>query len=183
MDVPTNRKIVLLDRIAFSICCVVFLGWLQLLIDKFVNFGYYDWDLAIYANAMWSLAHGSFHSSLFGTNFLTNLAEYFSFLLVPIYLIFPSAFTLVVLKLLSFIAGSFVLYLIAKRILGSPMAILLMLMYQFHPANLFMLIYEFHFENFATVFIFLMFYFFSKERIVPFLASAFFATLVKENIS
>lgn len=182
MDTPANRKIALPDLIAFSICFIVFWGWLQLLIDKFVNFGYYDWDLAIYANAMWSLCHGSVHASLFGTNFLTNHAEYISFFLVPIYLIFPSAFTLVVFKLLSFIAGSFVLYLIAKRILGGPVAILLMLMYQFHPANIFMLIYEFHFENLAIIFIFLMFYFFSRERLIPFLVSAFFATLCKENI-
>ncbi|MBI5150468.1 MAG: DUF2079 domain-containing protein [Candidatus Omnitrophica bacterium] len=171
------------DRIAFALCAIVFFVWLQILTNKFVYFGYYDWDLAIYANAMWNLAHGSFHSSLFGTNFLTNHAEYFSFLLVPVYLIFSSAFTLIVLKLFSFVAGSFVLYLVAKRILGFPVAILLMLMYQFHPANLFMLIYEFHFESLATIFIFLMFYYFFKERLALFLASAFFATLVKENIS
>ncbi len=182
MHTPINRKNATPDIIALSTCFIVFLGWLNLLIDKFAYFGYYDWDLALYANAMWNLAHGSFHSSLFGTNFLTNHAEYLSFVLAPFYLMFSSAFTLILFKLFSFIVGSFALYLIAKETLGGPVAILLMLMYQFHPANLFMLLYEFHFENLAIAFIFLMFYFFLHERIVPFLVTAFFATLIKENI-
>lgn len=183
---PNNRypdgKDAFHDRIALVLCVVIFFVWSYILINKFIDFGYYDWDLALYANAMWNLSHGSVHASLFGTNFLTNHAEYISFFLIPIYLIFPSAFTLIILNLFSFIAGSFVFYLIAKRVLGGPMAILLMLMYQFHPANLFMIIYEFHFESLAIIFIFLMFYFFSRERLIPFLVSAFFAMLCKENI-
>lgn len=171
------------DIVAAFICSVVFLLWLNLLFEKFTHFGYYDWDLAMYAQATWALSQGSLHSSIFGTSFLTNHAEYIAFFIAPIYKLFPSAFTLVVLKILSFVGGSFVFYLIAKKLLGWPLGILLMLLYQFHPANAFMMIYEFHFENLAIIFIFLMYYFLQTRRFIAFLISACFATLVKENIS
>lgn len=171
------------DLIAGFICICMFFFWLNLLREKFLDFGYYDWDLAMYAQATWALSQGSFYSSIFGTNFLTNHAEYIAFFIAPFYKLFPSAFTLIVLKILSFVTGSFVFYLITKKSLGWRLGILFMLLYQSHPANAFMMIYEFHYENLAIVFIFLMYYFFINQRLVPFLICAFFATLVKENIS
>ncbi|MCB9772396.1 MAG: DUF2079 domain-containing protein [Candidatus Omnitrophica bacterium] len=171
------------DFLALLICFGVFFIWLNLLIKKFINFGYYDWDLAMYAQAVWALSQGSLHSSLFGTTFLTNHAEYIAFFLAPIYKLFPSAFTLIVFKILSLVAGSFVFYLITKKLLGWRLGLVFMILYLLHPANTFMMIYEFHFENLAIFFIFAMYYFFSEKRLIPFLICAFFATIVKENIS
>jgi len=171
------------DILALFLCMGMFFFWLNLLIGKFVHFGYYDWDLAMYAQAVWALTQGSLSSSLFGTSFLTNHTEYLAFFLAPFYKIFPGAFTLIVFKILAFTTGAFVFYLITKRLLGWKLGIVFLLMYFIHPANLFMLIYEFHFENLAIPFIFLMYYFFLQQRLFPFLISAVFATLVKENIS
>ncbi len=171
------------DVLTLVWCVGLFFIWLNLLLIKFLYFGYYDWDLAMYAQATWALSHGSTHASLFGTNFLTNHAEYISFFLTPFYRLFPSAFTLVVFKILSFVSGSFIFYLIAKKLLGWRTGFLFMVLYQIHPANLFMMIYEFHFENLAILFIFLMYYFLLNRRFIPFLVSSFFATLIKENIS
>ena len=171
------------DFLALLICCSVFFIWLNLLVKKFVDFGYYDWDLAMYAQAVWALSQGSLHSSLFATNFLTNHAEYIAFFLVPFYKLFPSAFTLIILKILSLVAGSFVFYLITKKLLGWRLGLVFMFLYLLHPANAFMMIYEFHFENLAIFFIFAMYYFFSEKRLIPFLICAFLATIVKENIS
>lgn len=171
------------DLAALLVCGVFFVFWLNLLAQKFRYFGYYDWDLAMYAQAVWALTQGSFHSSLFATNFLTNHAEYIAFFLAPVYKLFPGAFTLVVLKVLAYSCGAYVFYLISKRVLAWPLAFILMILYLIHPANAFMLIYEFHFENLAIPFIFLMYYFFREQKLLPFLTSAFFATIVKENIS
>lgn len=171
------------DILALIICAWSFLIWLNLLYTKFLYFGYYDWDLAMYAQATWALSHGVFHSSLFGTNFLTNHAEYIAFFIAPVYRLFPSALTLVVFKILSLTAGSYFFYLIVKKLLGPALGLIFLLLYLVHPANLFMMIYEFHFENLAIVFIFMMFYFMLENRLFAFLVSAFFATLVKENIS
>lgn len=186
---PSNRRPSLIrkidppDTIALLSGFIFFIAGLYILVEKYINFGYNDWDFALYANAMWNLSHGSFHSSTFGTNFLTNHAEYFSFILVPVYRLFGHPFLLIVLKLFSLTAGSFVLYLIAKKNLGWPIAIVLMLLYQVYPPNLFMLIYEFHFENLAIPFIFLLYYFFTNQKLTPFLITALFAGLIKENIA
>lgn len=177
------RKIDPPDIFALLSGLIFFIAGLYILVEKYIDFGYNDWDFALYANAMWNLSHGSFHSSTFGTNFLTNHAEYFSFILVPVYRLFGHPFLLIVLKLFSLAAGSFLLYLIAKKDLGWPAAAVLMLLYQLYPPNLFMLIYEFHFENLAIPFIFLLYYFFTNQKLVPFLITAFFASLIKENIA
>jgi uncharacterized membrane protein len=169
--------------LAFLICLTVFLSWMKLLIYKFINFGYYDWDLAIYANAMWALSHGSFNGSLWGTNFLTNHAEYISILIAPIYRLFPSALTLITLKLLSVIAGGFVFYLIARERVHWILAIVLMVMYFAFPANFFMLIFEFHFESLAIVFLFLVYYYLRiRISFAKFFLCCILASLCKENI-
>ncbi|MCB9772395.1 MAG: DUF2079 domain-containing protein [Candidatus Omnitrophica bacterium] len=171
------------DFLAFTFCIGLFVFWAQLLVEKFLHFGYYDWDLAIYANAMWALSHGSFNGSLWGTNFLTNHAEYIALLLTPLYKVIPSPFTLVTLKLLSMVAGGFILYLIAKDKLGWIFAIILMIFYLTFPANSFMLIYEFHFESLAIIFIFLVYYYqHTRPHYGKFIFYCILASLCKENI-
>ncbi len=187
--------------IAVTLCLCVFTAWMTVLVFKFSHFGYYDWDLAIYANAMWALTHGSFSGSLWGVNFLTNHAEYISLALIPIYWLFQSALTLVTFQLLSLVVGGFVFYLIAKEKLGSPASLLLMLLYFAFPANFFMLIFEFHFEGLAIVFLFLVYYYlrtwphygkfvlccllasFCKENIPPVIFMFGFMNLFQKNVS
>ena len=67
------------DMLAGAICILTFFFWLGLLAWKYYSFGYYDWDLAMYAQVMGNLKHGSLYSSLMGMNFLGNHAEYISF--------------------------------------------------------------------------------------------------------
>lgn len=171
------------NLLAILICIGAFLFWSNLLIEKFVYFGYYDWDLAIYANAMWALTQGSFSGSLWGTNFLTNHAEYISFFIVPIYKLFPSAMTLVLLNLSSLITAGFILYLIGKEKIDWLLSLILMVLYLTFPANFFMLIFEFHFESLAIVFIFLIYYYLRiNVHYGKFVLCCLLASLCKENI-
>ncbi len=186
MKTPEPRKKIAFDKpdlLALSVCLLALIFWIGLLFKKFVCFGYDDWDLAMYAQAVWALTQGSIKSSIFGTSFLANHAEYIAFFIAPLYKIFPSAFTLIVLKAFAFTSGAFVFYLITKHLLDWRMGLTFMLLYLVHPANFLMMIYEFHFENLAIPFVFLMFYFHLKQRLIPFLICTFFATIIKENIS
>ncbi len=167
---------------ALGICLLAYQFWANLLTIKFYALGYYDWDLDLAAQTMWNLCHGSTFVSLYGTNFLANHAEYFAFLLVPIYFIFQHPLTLIYLKLLSFFGGAFVFYRIAQEYLGYWAAVFLMLFFIIHPANVFMLLFEFHFESLSLGFIFLLFYFYKKERFKPFIITAFLMSLLKENM-
>jgi uncharacterized membrane protein len=186
LKTPEPRKKIAFDKpdlLALSVCLLALIFWIGLLFKKFVCFGYDDWDLAMYAQAVWALTQGSIKSSIFGTSFLANHAEYIAFFIAPLYKIFPSAFTLIVLKAFAFTSGAFVFYLITKHLLDWRMGLTFMLLYLVHPANFLMMIYEFHFENLAIPFVFLMFYFHLKQRLIPFLICTFFATIIKENIS
>ena len=170
------------DRIAFGICLIAFILWVNLLTYKYAYFGYYDWDLALFAHTMWNLAHGSTFVSLMGCNFLANHTNYIAFLLIPIYAVFPHPMTLVTLKICSYLSGAFVFYLIAKRYIGNNWAIIFMVLYIIFPPNIFAMLFEFDFETLAILPIFLLFYFMLRDKVIPFLITAFLMALIKENM-
>lgn len=170
------------DLIAFILCLINFIIWGFLLTYKYYNFGFSDWDFALYAQTMWNVCHGSIYVSLFGTSFLANHANYIAFVLAPIYLIFAHPLILIYLKIFSLTAGAFIFYLIAAKKTSKLIAITLLILYLFHPPNIYMLLFEFDFESLAIGLLFLMYYFFINNKFVPFLITAFLACLCKENI-
>ncbi len=163
-------------------CVLAGAVWVFLAANKFINFGYHDWDLALYAQVMQNMVHGSLAPSLFGMNFLGNHAEYISFLIAPVYFLFPHPLTLVVVNTAGFCVAAYLLYRIARRYLPLPIAAALTGLYIIHPANVFMLSYEFHFESLAIPFIMSMFLFYIEKRFVPFMIAGAFACLCKEHI-
>ena len=171
------------DKILIKIICLIgFFTWAWLLVQKYYCLGYYDWDFAFFSQAMWSLSHGSSHVSLFDINFFSNHANLFALILVPLYKIFPHPLTLLILKLLSFFIASYMLYLLAKEKLGTLVAFIVLYLYWLYPPNIYGLVYEFDFENLAPAFIMLVFYFYSKDKWIPFLISSIFLISIKENM-
>jgi len=180
-----NLRLPPLDRydwMAFSICVIAALVWVVILTDKFYNFGYYDWDLSIYSNLMWNLSRGSYFSSFFGMNVFANHAEYITFFLIPIYSLFPHPLTLLCLKILSFVMGAYVLYLLAKKSMPALYAVIFQFLYLTYPANIYGMLFEFHFETLNIVFLFLLFYFFQENKLRPFFITMFFLGIIKENM-
>ena len=171
------------DWIAFGLCVSAFFIWGALLTQKYYFLGYYDWDLALYAQAMWSLCRGEFYSSLFDINFLANHAEYISFFIAPIYAIFKHPLTLVFLKVLSYSLGAYVFFHISRSVLSPRLSLAFMLLYLIFPANIYAMLYEFHIESVNIAFLFLLFYFFERKSLAPFYITAFFTALIKENMS
>ncbi len=182
MNYSNNESHVKGQFTAFSICCLVFGFWFSLLNYKYNHFGYYDWDLALYNQAIWQLSQGSFYSHLWGMNFLANHAEYITFLLVPIYKIFSHPMTLVCFKVLSSVFGGYILYLIARKSFSFLTSIIFMLLYFLYPPNVFGLLYEFHFESLSLILIFLLLYFFQNEQFKSFIVVAILTALIKENM-
>ncbi len=167
---------------ALIVAGAAYLFWTIFLVYKYLNFGFYDWDLALSAQTLWSLGHGSMTPSLMGMNFLANHAEYIAFVLAPLYKILPSPLTLLQLKVLTFVGSSLILYRLSREAIGVPAALLIMLFYLLHPSTIFSLIYEFHFESLAIILLLLMFYFFRQKRLWPFYLTMVLASTVKENI-
>jgi uncharacterized membrane protein len=171
------------DLWAIAICLLGFSFWSCLFFLKYNLFGFHDWDLALYSQVMQGLCHGTTHTSLFQASFLVDHAHYIAFFLTPFYALFPHPLTLMYIELFTFFAGAFIFYKIAAKNVGCLAAIALMVIYLVHPANVFMLLYEFHFESLATGFIFLMFYFWTEKKWIPFIITAFFTMLIKENMA
>lgn len=167
---------------ALVLCFFAFFFYSIILNYKYYSFGYYDWDMALYAHAMWNLCHGTPESSLFGTNFWANHSNYIALVLVPIYKIFPHPLTLITLKITSFVLGGFLLYRMTKEPLGGLIANVLLVIYFLFPANIFMLLHEFDFESLSIAIIFLIFYFQTRGNYAGFLICVILLTTVKENM-
>lgn len=170
------------SMIAFAICLAGTLCWSLILTYKYTYFGYYDWDLALYAQAVWSVTQGSLDVSLFGTNFLADHGHYAAILIAPLYAIFPHPLTLVHLEVISFFTAAFTLFKLARIHTNTLTAFIVMFCYILHPANIFMLLYEFHFESLSMGLFLLMFYFFERNRYKSFLFTAFIIITLKENM-
>jgi uncharacterized membrane protein len=170
------------DVFAVVICVLAAAFWINYNCLQFKHFGYMDWDLALYAQVVGNICHGSCRPSLWGMNFLGNHSEYIAFLAAPVYCLFHHPLTLVVLNVLLFMTGAYILYLIARSKLGSLPGLAILAAYLICPANYYMLSFEFHFESFAPCFIFLAYYFFERNRLRPFLIACLVLCLIKENM-
>ncbi|MBF0619396.1 MAG: DUF2079 domain-containing protein [Candidatus Omnitrophica bacterium] len=107
-----------LEKFVLPFFVFVLMFWAVTLTVKYFCFGYYDWDLAIYNQAMWGLSRGTMTPSIWGINFFSNHAEYISFLLLPFYFIAQHPLTLIYLKVLAHVLAGYVLFRMAVERLG-----------------------------------------------------------------
>jgi uncharacterized membrane protein len=173
-----NKPIV----VAWLIMLVMLLFWCYALSIKYFSFGYFDWDLAFFNQAMWSLLHGSAFTSLFNVNFFGNHSNFIAFVFLPLYFLFPSALSLIYLKVAAFCLGALPIFLIAKEEINGKWGVFFMLLYFLYPPLNFALIYEFDWENISALLIPLTFYFYYKKNFKYFFISTLFLLATKENM-
>ncbi len=171
------------DQLTFILCLTSMSLWIQFLTRRYLNFGYCDWDLAFFTQAMWNLIHGSQYVSLVGINYFGDHSYFLTYLLLPIFKLFPHPFTLIEFKILAFIISAIFLYYLAKEDLGAMAAFIMTFIYLIFPANVYAMIYEFNLENLTPVFLFGLFYAFQKEKYGVFLLNALLLISIKENMA
>jgi len=159
------------------------LFWGIALTFEYLSFSFFDWDLAFFAQSMYSMLHGSLHSSLFGINFLGNHANFIALFFLPIYALFPNALTLLYIKVFFICLAAFPLYLIGKEIIGKSLALVIVIAYFLYPGLQHSLWYEFHWESISPFFIFLLFYYYRKCDFKKFTFISVPLILIKENLS
>ncbi|MBL8014522.1 MAG: DUF2079 domain-containing protein [Candidatus Omnitrophica bacterium] len=164
------------------ICFLAFALFASLISFKYFHLSYYDWDLAFFTQAMWNLCHGSQYTSLVGINYFGDHSYYFTFLLLPLFAIFPHPLTLVFLKIAAFIGSAYFLYRIVRRQQPQWLALSFMGLYLVFPANVFAIIYEFNIEAFAPVFLLLVFDYFHRQKYEKFIVACLLLGLIKENM-
>jgi uncharacterized membrane protein len=144
-----------------------------------VHFGYYTYcfyyslrsgyDLGIYDSLLWNMLHGG---SFFktppwagpGRSHFGNHAEFFAYVLLPIYAIRQNAGTLLVIQAAVLGGAAIPLYKLARRYVAPWPACLLALSYLIYPALHGQNIFEFHFLPFGPFLLWWAWYFLEKRR-------------------
>jgi uncharacterized membrane protein len=73
---------------AFSFICA----------QKYFAFGYHGWDLALYSNILWNIAHGKVYASMIWKIFLLDHASLIAFVVAIPYAVFQHPIFLLVLQ-------------------------------------------------------------------------------------
>lgn len=152
-------------------------------IISYITFSYNDFDLAVHAQTLWNIVHGSIQSSILGIAFLGNHLNLILFLIAPIYKLFPHPVTLLILQTLFLGIGALPLSLIAREKLGKPFDLMFVIIYFMYPPLGFVNLFEFHPIALTIPMLFAAFYSFEKNRFKSFLMWMFFAMLCKENVA
>ncbi len=157
----------------FSLACLA----------KLHSFLYFDYDLAVYAQLLWNIAHGSGYSSLMGVHFLGNHAQPILFFIAPIYSILPFPATLLLLQVIVLAVALVPIYLIARKYLPQNLSLAIAVMYILYPALAFTNLFEFHPVVFSTLFLAMMMYFFDNNDYKKFIVCMILSISCQENIS
>ena len=152
-------------------------------LSRYDAFDFHDFDLAIYGQVMWNILHVSIYSSILGVPFLGNHMDFILFLLIPIYALFQTPKTLLVIQTIFIAAGAFPLYLLAKDNLNRKFGLAFGILYLIYPALNFVNTFEFHPVAFTIPFLLFMIYWFEKKNFSLFFSFMVLAMLCKENIS
>ncbi len=132
----------------------------------------YAWDLGIFTQSFWTTVNRGklFYytvelnvnpsGSFFGTHFSPIL-----FLVLPIYAIFQSPYTLLVLQTIVLALGALPVYWIAKKALDDKLsAVGMAAAYLIYPAVQSVNCFDFHTEAFIPLFFLLTFYYISEQK-------------------
>ncbi len=166
---------------AAIILYAAFFSYISIL--KYQNFIYNDFDLAIDAQSLWNIIHGSLYSSIHQMVFLGNHMRIILFLIVPFYAIFPSPILLLLIQSIFLGLAAYPLYKITKSILDVKFALAIAFSYLSYPALIYMNLFEFHPTALATCFLMFMLYYFYRGNFLKFIIFAVLALSCQENIA
>ena len=179
----TTRERLCRGLLALSALAYV-LFFLRLSFSLLDNLGVRTYDLAIFDQATWLIAHG--HAPFVTVRGLPILAEHFSavlYLLAPLYWLWDSPKVLLTVQTLALASGAVPVYALARRRLGSaPLALLFGAAYLLYPPLQWSNAFEFHPDTLATPCLLGAFFFLTERRWRPFLALLSLAALCKETV-
>ena len=157
------------------------LGWIGHL--KYVRFIFNDFDLAVHAQSLWALTHGSLQSSILGIPFLGNHLSPILFLLAPIYRLIPSAELLLLAQTAVLASGAWALFRLARRELSAAWGLLLAFVYLVYPPLIQMNLFEFHPVALASGFLLWMLDAYHRRAFRTFAVFLALALLCQENVA
>src|SRR5262245_53538664 len=176
---PARPRLVIWTLIAsyagfFSFVCI----------NKYRQYLYTDFDLAIFAQALDGMLRGTWFSSIRGMPWLGDHTSLNLFLLLPLYAVFRHPITLLVVQSAALALGGVAVARLARREgLGEWAAVTCVALYLFYPALAYTNLYEFHPETLATAPLLFAFDSLRSGRTRPLLLWSGLALIAKEDVA
>jgi uncharacterized membrane protein len=171
-------------QVAFAVLLVwYFATFEQLVWLRHAHYGTFDYDLGMYDQAVWLLAHGRGFMTVRGMQVFGHHANLGYLLFVPFYWLGAGAQFLDVVNTLAVTVSAIPLYLFGRRYLRSDWAgFLLGGAFLFHFVPQWMIQETFHPENLAAPFLLFAFWFASTKRWTPYWWCVALALIWKEDV-
>src|SRR3989338_8718516 len=180
MKVLTDKKI----KILTGAILLYILSFSFFSIWKYSNFLYNGMDLAIINQVFYNSINGNFFaSSIHPPSYLADHLNPIIFLLLPIYYLFSSPKTLLILQALTLGLSAWPVFLIGKKVIDKNWGLLFALAWLLNPIVQNINSFEFHFLPLAVFFILWVTYFYLQEKYWPYLAFLILALLVREDVA
>lgn len=170
------------DILAVGMILAAWAGWAAVLALRYRAFDFWDWDLAIFAQGLWSLAHGHPYSSIMGLHVLGNHANLVAYLLAPLYRVIPHPYLLLLLKVSCCTLAAMPLYLLARDACGRGLARCLVAAFLLYAPLTQAIFYEFDYESLAPLLLLWLWWALAHDRRRLFLGVMAPTLLLKENL-
>jgi uncharacterized membrane protein len=176
--IKKNYWLILIGAIIIYI--VVIFSFLSI---KYNNFGYDGMDLAIFNQVFYHSGQGNlFHFTIHPHSYLGDHFTPFLLVLLPLYLLFQSPLTLLLLQTIIIALCTIPIYLLAKHNLNKTWALILPLLWLITPMAINMNFFEFHLLPFAMFLLLFTVYFYQKKNLQLFTLFSLLSLSVREDV-
>ena len=170
--------------VALSIAIYI-IAFSSIIIVRHNTYSSNAWDLGIFDQSLWStLNYGRllWNTPELGSHFGFHF-EPILFVILPVYAIFQSPLTLLIIQSLVIGLGAIPVYWLAKAELGRFAGTSFAMLYLLHPALHGVNWFEFHSEAFMPILLLLSFYYFKRGVWTTYFAFLLLALMCKETVS
>ena len=138
----------------------------------------YGWDLGLYSQAFYSTLHGHlFYTNLIGKSYLAEHFSPFVFLILPLFYLYPSPYTLLVIQSVFLSIAAIPLYYISLHVFSGPgileklknpefYAFIIAIAFLLSPLTESPVYFDFHIMVFLPFFYFMAIYFYIKKKFI-----------------
>ncbi|MFH1182163.1 MAG: DUF2079 domain-containing protein [Candidatus Woesearchaeota archaeon] len=170
------------SKIALVLAAAYAIGLAAMSIAKHHAFNTRGFDLGIFDQTLWGLAHGKvIFSTVVGDYLFAHHSFFLFFPLSLLYKVAPKVELLLALQCLVMAAGVLPLFKLAKSKLGGKAALVVAVAYLIYPAMNYITLEDFHIESFAVTTILFGLYFLERKKEMLFFLMAVLTALIKED--